>query len=152
MRDYWRAWFAPDRPDQVGLAVAQMLERVCDKIAGEFGLTPSQITASRFFMGYLLGYPASVDKASRRRGDDIRLHMFRYFYGDDAAEVMAMSQRRLAMEDPQVARGAGFGARDGLRYFHDKRDGEDSKTCTTALRSAFDLGEVNLGAGLLQAA
>jgi hypothetical protein len=152
VRDYWRAWFAPDRPDEVGMAAAVMIERVASKLAAERGLGLPNVTASRFFMGYLLGYPACVDQASRRRGDDIRTALFRHFYGGDATEILAIARRKLDSDEPQTLRGAGFGQRDGLQYFHDKSAGQESKTCTAGLRSAFDLGEIDLNAGLLQAA
>ncbi len=141
MRRYWRAWSAASRQDDISGPLAAMLERVTARLAKESGIGFDTLVTSRFFVGYLMGYPECADHGGA--GDDLRRRLFGHFYGDGADQLIDISRRHLDSRDVQTARGAGFGVRDGLAYFSERSEGSDGRTATTALRTAFDLGEID---------
>jgi hypothetical protein len=94
--------------------------------ANQFGITPEALVATRFFGGYLMGYPTYVSEVDETLGAAVRKLLFTMFFGDQSLQVVRRINELRSINDLQCQLGWGAAVPDGNRYFRAVEDGRDA--------------------------
>jgi hypothetical protein len=132
--------FPPERLGSLPTLVALRFAKECS----DRGLDRSAGLRSRFFGGYLLGFPDYVDQIDERFGGAIRKAIFDATFGrEDGGSSFRKALANLSDGDEQTRRGRGAGMTDGRAFFQAVENAEDVDE-PIGLKAMFDIGQVDL--------
>lgn len=89
------------------------------------GYDHKKVVRSRWFNGYLLGFPQPVDERDETLGAFARKFLFWNTHGDDTDIYVRKSMSYFDVDDEQTRRGFGAGVPDGQRCWQAVADRKD---------------------------
>lgn len=132
--------FPPDRLAAMPLAVFG----AADIASTEFGHSRGAVFNTKFFLGYLAGFPDYLDEMDQRLGGMIRKILFDQWWGSDVGQLrFARALVLISDGDQQAARGFGFGVPDGSRFFEALEKQQSAEGALTGVRTALQLGSID---------
>lgn len=122
-----------------------MLGAAAQAHATEHNLQRSLIATSKFYCGYLAGFPTMLDDLDQEFGASIRRFLFLSTFGSpEGEEIFQRTLGHIMLKDQQVRRGADAGEMDGKIYLNAVKAGKDAQESLGALRTAFKLGLITV--------
>ncbi len=126
--------FPPERLSMTSLIVLGGLRMN----AAERQLDWRTILESRWFGGYLLGYPHYLDEIDQQLGGAVRKLLFDNAYAD-GEKMFRHAMGHYLQEDEQTTHGHGTGIPDGTRYFSALENDADAEDTTLGLATMLDI-------------
>lgn len=113
--------------------------------AQRHGVSAEAFIVSRFYAGYLLGYPRYADHISPQIGAGIRTMLFRSVHGPEIGDRFHWrTVRFLEAYDGQTLMGVEAGEEDGTSYFEALEENEVATGHLDRLIVAFQIGKVSV--------
>jgi hypothetical protein len=132
--------FPADRLAALPLAVYGAAEVAATK----HGCPRGSIANTKFWLGYLAGFPEYLDDVDQHFGGVIRKLIFDQIWGEAEGQLRFARALVLVSDgDEQARRGFGFGVPDGSRFFEAIEQGRSAEGALMGVATALELDMVD---------